>query len=126
MKIRKEVFVTEQGFVDEFDEIDGISSHILIFDGDLPVATCRVFKKDGEEYHILGRLAVLKEYRGKGLGRAMLDAAEKYVSSVGGMGIILHSQLRAVDFYQACGYEGYGDIENEEGYPHLWMKKKLR
>lgn len=41
--IREEVFIKEQGFKDEFDEIDDVAKHVLIFDGDIPVGTCRFF-----------------------------------------------------------------------------------
>ena len=123
--IRLTVFTEEQGFFDEFDDIDKTATHFIVFDGEKAIATCRVFEQDGEECHILGRFAVLREYRGKGIGRAMLEAVEKQVRSVGGTGIILHSQLRAIGFYERCGYKGYGDFEDDEGYPHLWMKKTL-
>ena len=125
IEIRITVFTEEQGFFDEFDDTDKIATHFIMFDGEKAIATCRVFEKEGGEYHVLGRFAVLKEYRGRGVGRTMLEAAEKYVRSVGGVGIILHSQLRAIRFYEKCGYQGYGDFEDDEGYPHLWMKKTL-
>ncbi len=125
IEIRITVFTEEQGFFDEFDDTDKIATHFIMFDGEKAIATCRVFEKEGEEYHVLGRFAVLKEYRGRGVGRTMLEAAEKYVGSIGGVGIILHSQLRAIRFYEKCGYQGYGDFEDDEGYPHLWMKKTL-
>ena len=123
--IRLTVFTEEQGFFDEFDDIDKTATHFIVFDGEKAIATCRVFERYGEECHILGRFAVLREYRGKGIGRAMLEAVENQVRSVGGTGIILHSQLRAIGFYERCGYKGYGDFEDDEGYPHLWMKKTL-
>ena len=41
--IRRAVFMDEQGFKDEFDDIDGTAWHIVIFDGSVPAATCRVF-----------------------------------------------------------------------------------
>ena len=124
--IRIKVFTDEQGFVDGEDETDNVSVHFVAFDGDVPVGTCRVFERAGEILHVLGRLAVLKEYRKKGVGRELLSEAEKYVASVGGIGIILHAQVRAVEFYERCGYTGFGEIEDEEGYPHLWMKKIVK
>ena len=41
--IREAVFIKEQGFKDEFDEIDDVAKHVLLFDGDIPVGTCRFF-----------------------------------------------------------------------------------
>ena len=61
-EIRIEVFVKEQGFLEEFDMIDGTSTHFLVFDGKRTVATCRVFQAESAGSYILGRLAVRKEY----------------------------------------------------------------
>lgn len=41
--IRKSVFMKEQGFRDEFDETDHLAQHMLLFEDDIPVATCRFF-----------------------------------------------------------------------------------
>ena len=121
--IRVKVFMDEQGFVDEMDETDSFATHFLAFDGEKAVATCRVFQKNGQ--FILGRFAVLKEYRKQGVGRLLLNAAEQKVKELGGSELILHSQLRAKEFYEKCGYVCFGEIELEENYPHIWMKKIL-
>ena len=42
-RIRQKVFCQEQGFDDEFDDMDAIATHIVLFDADKPVATCRIF-----------------------------------------------------------------------------------
>ncbi len=126
MNIRNTVFVEEQGFIDEFDDIDKISSHILLFDGNSAIATCRVFSGDAPgEYHI-GRLAVIREYRGRGLGRKIIEEAERHILSLGGESASLHSQLQAKSFYEKCGYEPYGEIEYEQDCPHIGMRKKLK
>ena len=44
--IRESVFMKEQGFENEFDEIDDIAIHIVLYDNKNPVATCRIFKED--------------------------------------------------------------------------------
>ncbi len=65
-EIRQKVFVDKQGFHNEFNDIDKTASHIVIFDKDkIPIATCRIFGDTVMNTHILGRLAVIKEYRGK-------------------------------------------------------------
>ncbi len=122
LTVRITVFVEEQGFTDEVDDIDSIAAHPMMFNGDEPIATCRVFPAaDG---YILGRLAVLKEYRGQSCGRAMLVAAEEYVRSVGGNSIALHAQCHAQAFYEKCGYTACSEVEDEQGCPHIWMKKE--
>ncbi len=125
MQIRQDVFVTEQGFVDEFDEVDARAIHFLMTEGEKPVATCRVFTEENPKVYFLGRLAVEKEYRGKHVGSKMLQAILEYVQEVGGAEIRLHSQLQAKEFYTSNGYEPYSEIEDEQGCPHIWMRKKL-
>ena len=79
LTIRKKVFVEEQGFIDEFDEIDKVSKHLLVFEEGKAIATCRVFYDQEKQSYMLGRLAVLKEYRGKKIGSKVLQAAEDVV-----------------------------------------------
>jgi predicted GNAT family N-acyltransferase len=124
--IREEVFVKEQGFVDEFDEIDRRATHIIVYNKeDRPIATCRIFTEDNPNAYILGRLAVVKDYRGEGLGSYVVEQAEKCVREKGGKSISLHAQYQAKKFYQKLGYQGYGPVEEEQGCPHIWMKKRM-
>ncbi len=124
-QIREEVFIKEQGFSEEYDEIDNIATHIVAFDGDTALATCRIFKGEEVGVFLLGRLAVKKEFRKKGIGSKLIGAAEEYAMKNGGKSIILHSQLHATQFYARLGFIEYGDIEYEENCPHIWMKKIL-
>lgn len=125
-KIRNEVFVAEQGFVYEFDEIDDKAIHFVLYtSSDIPVATCRVFEGDEVNLFVLGRLAVLKEYRGNGYGKMIVFEAEKHIKNIGGRFLMLHSQCRIKDFYKKIGYTEFGDIEYEEDCPHVWMKKTI-
>lgn len=127
MEVREAVFVKEQGFRDEFDETDRVAAHFVLFDGeDRPVATCRVFWGSEMEVYILGRLAVLREYRGRELGSLLVQEAEKYVRQKGGKAIALHAQCQAAYFYKKLGFEEFGGIEDEQGCPHTWMKKCLK
>ena len=122
--VRLPVFVEEQGFVDEVDEIDNTTAtHLVLFDGDAPIGTCRLFPADTNGTYILGRLAVLRPYRGRGCGSQLITAAEKYIRSVGGIALILHSQCQAQPFYEKNDYTSYSDIEDEQDCPHIWAKK---
>lgn len=125
-EIRQAVFVFEQGFQNEFDEIDEAAVHIVLFDVERkPVATCRIFWDSEMNAYILGRLAVTKEYRGKNIGSVMIKEAEKYVRKKGGTCIALHAQSRVADFYKKSGFAECSGIEDDEGCPHVWMKKSL-
>lgn len=123
--IRKQVFMEEQGFKNEFDDIDNISFHIVMYDENRPVATCRVYEDIVKNEYILGRLSVVKEYRGMSLGAKMIGESERIVKEKGGTSIRLHAQCRVTSFYGQQGYEKYGVIEDDEGCPHIWMKKQL-
>ncbi len=124
-EIRKIVFMEEQGFQDEYDEIDTISTHFVLFDKELPVATCRVFFDKEKNAYTLGRLAVIQKYRGNNIGSILVKETEKYVIAKGGTEIVLHAQCRASGFYTKLGFTKFGNIENEEGCPHIWMRKSL-
>lgn len=122
--VRKTVFEDEQGFIDEFDKTDEIATHFVMFDeSDRPVATCRIFPDEVRNTFMLGRLAVIKEFRGKEFGSAMMHEAENYVIKTGGKSISLHAQCQASGFYSKLGYMTYGEIDEEQGCPHVWMKK---
>ena len=126
--IREEVFVKEQGFREEFDSIDKISTHIVITDGDKPVAVGRFYCKDnskGEKEYFIGRLAVMREYRGRGIGASVIKEAERLIKEQGGSCVLLHSQCRAAEFYEKQGYKKFGEIDYDEDCPHIWMRKFL-
>lgn len=125
-EVRQKVFIDEQGFQNEFDDADDAAAHIVLFGEDKrPVATCRIFWDIRMDSYILGRLAVIKEYRGRNIGSVMVKEAERYVRKMGGKCIALHAQCRAAAFYEKLGFEEFGDIEEDEGCPHIWMKKYL-
>jgi predicted GNAT family N-acyltransferase len=126
VSVREKVFVEEQGFKNEFDDIDNIAVHIVMFDdNNEPIATCRIFDGEDPKGCILGRLAVIKEYRKNNIGRTMLEEAEKYARSVGKETISLHAQCRVKEFYRKSGFTEYGEIDYDEGCPHIWMKKSV-
>jgi len=123
--VREKVFIEEQGFSYDYDETDDVAVHIVIFENDVPVGACRVFRGENPETFILGRLAVKKECRSRGIGGKVVEAAMEYVMTVGGKCICLHSQMQAKDFYEKLGFCVYGEIEYEEDCPHIWMKLNI-
>ena len=117
--IRETVFIKEQGFEKEYDDIDLIAKHIVIYDEGTAVGTCRVFWDDELDSYHVGRIAVLKEHRGKNLGRLLLEETEKLVKSLGGTTLKLGGQIRAAGFYDKLGFKQIGEIYLDEGYPHI-------
>ncbi len=124
--IRETVFIKEQGFEKEYDDIDLIAKHIVIYDGETAVGTCRVFWDDELDSYHVGRIAVLKEHRGKNLGRLLLEETEKLVKSLGGVTLKLGGQIRAAGFYDKLGFEQIGEIYLDEGYPHIPYCKHIK
>lgn len=121
-RIRCDVFVKEQGVPLEL-EIDGLDAgavHALVFDGDTPVGTGRLL----EDGHI-GRVAVQKSHRGRGVGiciiEGLLDAARAGNLS----GVWLGAQCHAKGFYRQLGFSEFGDIFLDAGIDHIKMKKSL-
>ena len=123
--IRRAVFEEEQGFEHEFgDAVDGMV-HIVLYDGDVPVAVCRIIPGKDGECHI-GRIAVVREYRGRGIGSAVVTEAEDVARSMGFRESLLSAQVRAKGFYETLGYEAFGDEYLDEYCPHVMMRKRLR
>jgi predicted GNAT family N-acyltransferase len=116
------VFVEEQGVPAELemDEMDVQCIHALAFDGERAVGTGRLLP-DGH----IGRMAVLKEFRGKGAGGALLAKLMEAAKSRGDREVLLSAQVHAVPFYQAYGFELFGEIYEEAGIPHRDMRRDL-
>ena len=122
--IRGMVFMVEQGFKNEFDELDAKSWHVIVYDHGDPAGTGRIYQKDGV-WHA-GRIAVLENYRGKGVGRAIMQNLEAKVKELGGSSVELSAQLDKEGFYKRNGYSRRGEVYNDEHCPHVDMVKELK
>ena len=88
-----------------------------------PAGPCRVYPAEGC-FHI-GRVAVLPQYRGTGLGRELMRRAEAYIRCTGGTAAELSGQVQASGFYKKLGYTPVGEVYPDEGCPHIRMQKQL-
>lgn len=121
--IRKTVFMDEQGFYDEFDEIDSYALHAVVYDKEKPIGCGRIFLENKNAH--LGRIAVLIEYRKMGVGRIIMKALENAArENFEFSHFELSAQKRAIGFYKSVGYEKTGEFYLDEGYPHITMIKK--
>ena len=120
-KLRQEVFVEEQGFIDEFDEFDNRSAHLVMFDGGEPVATLRFYDEGGGSCHV-GRVAVKKSRRGEGLGKVLMDEAFRLVRKSGALKMTVAAQEDKAGFYARCGFKQVGERFYEQDYPHVNME----
>ncbi|MBD8136827.1 GNAT family N-acetyltransferase [Peribacillus frigoritolerans] len=126
--IRKEVFVEEQGFplefeFDEFDTLNALSEHILVYYNEKPVGTGRLRVVDG--LGKLERICILEPYRKFGLGKIILKTLEEIAKEQGITQVKLHGQTQAEGFYTKLGYRTSSDVFMEDGGPHLLMIKEL-
>ncbi len=134
--VRRRVFMEEQGFQQEFGPEDEAPEmiHVTAYDEEGALLGCaRVFPsslepgletKDGR--WVFGRLAVLPEKRKGGIGRALLEEAERVAQEAGATEIHLHAQCEVQPFYEKSGYKAYGPIEYDEHVEHQWMMRSLR
>jgi GNAT superfamily N-acetyltransferase len=88
----------------EFDEHDTPDTkYIVLTDDDFPVATCRFYRLD-DSSAMIGRVVVLPEYRGRGLGSRVVGEAESWLRELGYTRAVVESRDVAVDFYRKLGY----------------------
>lgn len=120
-EVRYRVFVQEQSVPQEleWDSFDKIAYHLILYLNNKPVGTARFFTKENRSY--IGRVAVLKEYRGMGYGRIIMKAIMEHAKNIGIKRIYLHSQTYIKDFYKKLGYKEIGDEFTEAGITHIEM-----
>jgi len=120
--IRFEVFVREQRVPAEIelDDMDAKCLHALAFHQEKAVGTGRLLP-DGH----IGRMAVLKPYRGKGVGAAMLERLIEAARARGDREVALSAQVHAVPFYRAHGFVEEGAEYEEAGIVHQAMRRVL-
>ena len=120
--IRYDVFVDEQNVPEEL-EIDGLddkAKHVLTFVDGLPIGTGRILS-DGH----IGRVAVLKNYRGLGIGKSIMKELVKCAQDLSLEKVWLSSQWHAHSFYLDLGFVCVGEIYKEAGINHIKMFRTL-
>ncbi len=123
--IRLAVFWEEQGFVKEFDAVDDVATHLVAFEGDTAVGTCRYYETEAAGTYVIGRIAVLRSLRGKGLGGTLVREAEAQIKERGGKLAHIGAQVQAIPFYEKIGYAPVGERYMDEHVPHQGMEKEL-
>lgn len=125
-QIRETVFVKEQGYTleEEFDEYDAVCPHLVLFEGEAPVATGRlILLPDGTAK--LGRIAVLKSHRGKHLGARIVEALLEKAKLLGAKRAYVSAQCYAIPFYNKFGFKEYGEEYPDGRIPHMDMDLTL-
>lgn len=122
--IREEVFVSEQGFSHEFDEADARAEHAVAYDGETAVGTLRIVRETPDRVTI-GRVAVKRAYRGRKIGKALLEAAFAEARRIGAKTAELFAQEQAVGFYRKSGFCEGDETRSEDGVRHVLMTRAL-
>jgi predicted GNAT family N-acyltransferase len=124
--LRRTVFIEEQNVpeAEEWDGLDAEAIHLLAWDGERPVGTARILEKG----HIgkIGRVCVLSDARGTGLGAAQIRAALAILRDRPGITQAkLGAQTHAIGFYEKLGFAAQGPIYDDAGIPHRDMTLEL-
>jgi predicted GNAT family N-acyltransferase/CheY-like chemotaxis protein len=121
--VREQVFLVEQQIPpdEEWDALDAKSHHVLARDRNgRPIGTGRLTPK-----HMIGRMAVLAEWRRKGVGEAIMHVLLEQARALHYPLIELHAQSHAIAFYAKLGFKPYGDGFDECGIAHRMMRMTL-
>lgn len=121
--VRETVFVLEQqvSLEEEWDELDPLCRHVIARDRhNLPIGTGRLTPE-----RKIGRMAVLPEWRGRGVGDALLVALMDQARGLGWTEVRLNAQVSAQGFYARHGFEPYGERFMEAGIEHQAMRRTL-
>lgn len=125
MAIRIKVFVEEQNvpLQEEYDDYDKAARHFGVFLNDLMVGTGRLLVLNGRGK--IGRVAILKKYRGRGLGRLLLENIIAAGREQSLREFVIDAQLQAIDFYTGLGFRAEGEVFLDGGLPHRVMRLHL-
>jgi predicted GNAT family N-acyltransferase len=122
-EIRRRVFIEEQDVPEslEWDELDGNAIHVLACDGKGHPIGCARLLPEGR----IGRMAVLPEWRSRGVGRAILQTLLEIACEHGMAEVRLSAQVTAIPFYEKAGFKLYSEVYMDAGIPHRDMYLKL-
>ena len=119
--IREKVFIQEQKVTPqlEWDGMDEKAIHFLVFKDEEAIGCARAIVI--QSHMQLGRMAVLKEYRGQGIGSALIEQAMTTAKLNQLSAIYISAQCHAIDFYKKFGFEVTSDIYLDAEIPHRDM-----
>jgi predicted GNAT family N-acyltransferase len=123
--VRRQVFVEEQGIAENLvfagDE-SGSEVNMVVMDGETVIGTGRV-KLMPDNIAKIERMAVIKNFRNKGIGRGIIAFFIEQMECRGIKHIYLHAQHPVINFYKTCGFSESGLPFYEAGIKHIKMEK---
>lgn len=122
--IREQVFQVEQGVEPalDFDGLDEAALHIVAYDGAEAIGTARI-RYLSDDLVKIERVAVLSRYRGRGVGREIMETAIAFLEQQPVSQIKVNAQVQVKAFYQKLGFEPWGDEFDEAGILHVEMRR---
>ncbi|WP_372403472.1 GNAT family N-acetyltransferase [Acinetobacter piscicola] len=116
--VRTDVFIQEQNIAehDEWDAEDDTSLHFVMYDQQQAIATARLLKNNS-----IGRVAVLKNYRGQGIGQQLMQYIIMVAATEQRAFLKLSAQVHAIGFYEKLGFQVKGERYLDCGIPHVDM-----
>jgi len=124
LAVRRQVFGREFGYTNDPDDLDPIAHTMLIHQDGRVVACGRVAPLPDGRYK-LGKIALLGELRGGGMGRKLVEALEFKALELGAQEVFLSARHPAMAFYKHIGYTPYGEPFMSGPEPHTDVKKVL-
>ena len=126
LRLRAEVFVVEQNCVyQDLDDKDQQAIHLLgVTDDDRLAAYTRIVDKGVSypDYASIGRVLTASFARGKGLGRPLMqESIAVLFAHFGQQPIKIGAQAHLQEYYDSLGFDGVGEVYDEDGIPHRSM-----
>ncbi|CAN5181488.1 GNAT family N-acetyltransferase [soil metagenome] len=124
LKLRQDIFIIEQNCI--YDDIDGLdydSAHLLLHgDDDTLIGYLRLVPA-GKKFDelSLGRIAIKKEYRGKGYGKNLIKKGLAIAKKWGETSIRIEAQAHLVNYYANLGFKTNSETYDVDGIPHIQM-----
>ncbi|HEA18505.1 hypothetical protein LCGC14_2224510 [marine sediment metagenome] len=125
--IRHQVFVIEQNIPKQLD-LDGLDEeaiHVVVTDVGSLVATARLVKRD-KFCAVMARIAVLKQYRGVGVAKLVINALLSHAGKIGLESIEIHAHAYLQGYYQRYGFKYIKDVEKVGEHQLIEMQCSLK
>lgn len=125
--VRHKVFVEEQGVPSslELDELDKTADHFVVYDADSPIGAGR-FREVQTGIGKIERVCILADFRGKKLGKLIMNALENHGEAQGFEKVVLNAQSNAIPFYEKIGYSVTSPEFMDADIPHRSMEKVIQ
>lgn len=123
LRLRRLVFVQEQGgpLEDEPDAYDASARHFVMLQEDEIIGAARIYHPEAGLTKI-GRVCLLPEHRGQGLGLLLMRELLRYAASPEAPKVVLDAQCYAIPFYERLGFRTVGEEFLDAGIPHRRME----